>query len=185
MSWYLCDINPRTGEVRRYAGVQRDYETREEAEAVLEDLLEPYPDGHAWRKRLAVAERQSASERDNERKTSGRAGGLASGKRRACVSYGPAAPRVVTLPDGSTATVRLTQSQAEVLAVYVAHLTEHGRPPHLTAIGERLGIASKSVIHKHVAALQSQGVEIVKIDTRFSPQTRKACVMPGETEAAP
>lgn len=34
--------------------IQRTYRTKSEAEQILRDLLQPYPHGHEWRRRLGV-----------------------------------------------------------------------------------------------------------------------------------
>jgi hypothetical protein len=145
---------------RKRAYVDRAYDTREEADAILEDLLAYYPEGHAWRRRLSVEEHESA-ERAAKRH-------IAQERPRADVSR--AVSRAVTLPDGCRAVLELTASQARVLEAYVVVLTSTGSPPPMSELGRLTGIASKSVVYKHMAALESKGVKIVRNVCGFSPR---------------
>jgi hypothetical protein len=150
MKFYVWDQD------RKRAYVDRGYETREEADEVLDDLLRYYPGGHDWRRRLAVREGEAAHPKPDTTPK----------RHRADVSR--AVSRAVTLPDGRRAVLVLSEAQARVLDAYVSALTMRGTTPQLGEVGRLAGIASKGVVHRHLAALEAMGIAIAKNDTRFS-----------------
>lgn len=54
--------------------------------------------------------------------------------------------------------VELTNRQQAVLDVIRSHAAEHGYPPTVREIGAKLGLASSSTVHAHLAALERAGV---------------------------
>src|SRR5579863_4116597 len=51
-----------------------------------------------------------------------------------------------------------TERQQRILEVIRAFTAEHGYPPSVREIGERVGLSSSSTIHAHLKALEKRGV---------------------------
>ena len=51
-----------------------------------------------------------------------------------------------------------TERQQRILDVIRAFTTEHGYPPSVREIGERVGLSSSSTIHAHLKALERRGL---------------------------
>src|SRR5215472_1765334 len=51
-----------------------------------------------------------------------------------------------------------TERQQRILDVIRAFTTEHGYPPSVREIGERVGLSSSSTIHAHLKALEKRGL---------------------------
>ncbi len=51
-----------------------------------------------------------------------------------------------------------TERQQRILEVIRAFTTEHGYPPSVREIGERVGLSSSSTIHAHLKALERRGL---------------------------
>src|SRR5579871_5041419 len=50
-----------------------------------------------------------------------------------------------------------TERQQRILEVIRAFTAEHGYPPSVREIGERVGLSSSSTIHAHLKALEKRG----------------------------
>src|ERR1700729_3921364 len=59
---------------------------------------------------------------------------------------------------GSAAERPATEKQAQVLQAIEAFRVEHGYPPSVREIGERVGLSSTSTIHAHLKALERRGL---------------------------
>jgi repressor LexA len=59
---------------------------------------------------------------------------------------------------GSAAERPATEKQAQVLQAIEAFKVEHGYPPSVREIGERVGLSSTSTIHAHLKALERRGL---------------------------
>jgi repressor LexA len=59
---------------------------------------------------------------------------------------------------GSAAERPATEKQAQVLQAIEAFKAEHGYPPSVREIGERVGLSSTSTIHAHLKALERRGL---------------------------
>ncbi|HEY3675371.1 MAG TPA: transcriptional repressor LexA [Candidatus Tumulicola sp.] len=59
---------------------------------------------------------------------------------------------------GSAAERPATEKQAQVLQAIDAFKVEHGYPPSVREIGERVGLSSTSTIHAHLKALERRGL---------------------------
>ncbi|MEO7203056.1 MAG: transcriptional repressor LexA [Candidatus Tumulicola sp.] len=59
---------------------------------------------------------------------------------------------------GSTGERPATEKQTQVLAAIDAFRAEHGYPPSVREIGERVGLSSTSTIHAHLKALERRGL---------------------------
>jgi repressor LexA len=59
---------------------------------------------------------------------------------------------------GSAAERPATEKQAQVLQAIEAFKDEHGYPPSVREIGERVGLSSTSTIHAHLKALERRGL---------------------------
>jgi repressor LexA len=59
---------------------------------------------------------------------------------------------------GSAAERPATEKQAQVLQAIEAFKYEHGYPPSVREIGERVGLSSTSTIHAHLKALERRGL---------------------------
>lgn len=53
--------------------------------------------------------------------------------------------------------VQLTQRQAEVLALVTAYVAEHGHPPTIREIRDRLGVSSPNAARNHLETLAKKG----------------------------
>lgn len=73
----------------------------------------------------------------------------------------------------------MTPRQKEILDVIREYQRERGYAPTLTELGERLGIAAKSAVHKHVQALaqegrirltaqRARGIELVELERKIT-----------------
>ena len=51
-----------------------------------------------------------------------------------------------------------TERQRRILDVFRAFTAEHGYPPSVREIGERVGLSSSSTIHAHLKALEKRGL---------------------------
>src|SRR5579859_1676703 len=51
-----------------------------------------------------------------------------------------------------------TERQQRILDVIRAFTSEHGYPPSVREIGERVGLSSSSTIHAHLKALERRGL---------------------------
>src|SRR5580698_138530 len=59
---------------------------------------------------------------------------------------------------GATGERPATEKQTQVLAAIDAFRAEHGYPPSVREIGERVGLSSTSTIHAHLKALERRGL---------------------------
>ena len=59
---------------------------------------------------------------------------------------------------GATGERPATEKQTQVLAAIDAFRNEHGYPPSVREIGERVGLSSSSTIHAHLKALEKRGL---------------------------
>ncbi|HEY1681830.1 MAG TPA: transcriptional repressor LexA [Candidatus Tumulicola sp.] len=59
---------------------------------------------------------------------------------------------------GSTGERPATEKQTQVLAAIDAFRAEHGYPPSVREIGQRVGLSSTSTIHAHLKALERRGL---------------------------
>ena len=51
-----------------------------------------------------------------------------------------------------------TERQRRILEIIRAFTVEHGYPPSVREIGERVGLSSSSTIHAHLKALERRGL---------------------------
>src|SRR6476646_6063895 len=79
----------------------------------------------------------------------------------------------------SEGSVLLTKRQQEIWEFLVAYVDAHGYPPTVREIGEKVGLASPSTVHAHLANLERAG--LIKRD----PTKPRALELTGrETRAA-
>src|SRR5262245_8781913 len=58
-------------------------------------------------------------------------------------------------PEGSAL---LTKRQQEIWEFLVEYVDDHGYPPTVREIGEKVGLASPSTVHAHLASLERAGL---------------------------
>src|SRR5829696_3710398 len=73
----------------------------------------------------------------------------------------------------------LTQRQQEIWNFLVEYVDAHGYPPTVREIGERVGLASPSTVHAHLANLERAGL------LRRDPTKPRALELLGRRVAAP
>src|SRR5215211_646597 len=73
----------------------------------------------------------------------------------------------------------LTQRQQEIWNFLVEYVDGHGYPPTVREIGERVGLASPSTVHAHLANLERAGL------LRRDPTKPRALELIGRQRTAP
>ena len=66
----------------------------------------------------------------------------------------------------------LTERQQEIYEFVVEYVDGHGYPPTVREIGERVGLASPSTVHAHLANLERAGY-VRRDPTAAGPRTRR------------
>src|SRR5262245_19603214 len=79
-------------------------------------------------------------------------------------------------PEGSAL---LTKRQQEIWEFLVEYVDDHGYPPTVREIGEKVGLASPSTVHAHLANLERAG--LIKRD----PTKPRALELTGRTRSEP
>jgi|SRR5579883_272241 len=76
-----------------------------------------------------------------------------------------------------------TERQRRILDVIRAFTAEHGYPPSVREIGERVGLSSSSTIHAHLKALESRG--LISRDPTKPRAMRSGSPPPGDALVVP
>ena len=70
------------------------------------------------------------------------------------------------------ADIPLTTRQQEIWQFLVSYVDDHGYPPTVREIGEKVGLASPSTVHAHLANLERVGLIKFgsRVDVFFGPE---------------